>query len=233
MTNLTRRIRMLSPARDCRGNVSLLFALSLPVLLLGIGIAIVVGKAASIRTKLNAAADAAALNALTPAMMQASPEAAKAAAVKFFNGQIASISGLVPGATAVTVTITVPASNPMMRQVNVAYSAESKNFFGALEPSSTFGLGGSASAEASTPPNVDFYILLDNSPSMQLPSTSAGVLRMQALTPDQGSCALACHQASTNNSETAGNPCLKGTTYSTPTLLNPPPATQSARSCRP
>jgi Flp pilus assembly protein TadG len=51
------------------GNVSMMYALVAPVLVFGAGAAIDYGRAAQIHTKLNAAADAAALAALTPAML--------------------------------------------------------------------------------------------------------------------------------------------------------------------
>ena len=48
---------------------------------------------------------------------------------------------------------------------------------------------------------------------MALPATTAGITQMQNLTQDEdsGGCAFACHQASTNNGDTAGNPCADGT----------------------
>ena len=59
---------------------------------------------------------------------------------------------------------------------------------------------------------------------MALPSTTAGITQMQNLTPLQSEitgdgsvgCAFACHQASTGNGDTAGNPCLKNGNYATP-----------------
>ena len=83
----------------------------------------------------------------------------------------------------------------------------------------------SSSASAQIPPNLDFYVLLDNSPSMALPATTAGITQLEGLTTMQseiqgegsGGCAFACHQASTNNSDTAGNPCANGTRLTTPT----------------
>src|SRR5271163_3088068 len=213
--------------RNLRGNVTLFFAVSLPVLVLAIGVSIDFGRAAAARTQLNSAADAAALAALTPAMLQQSASVAQAAAVDMFNGQTSAINGLVAGQTTVTVTISNPASNPVVRQVTVTFAAQVQNFFAAIEPSATFSLGGTSVAQASVPPNVDFYLLLDNSPSMSLPATTAGVNTMQNLTPDQGSCALACHQASTNNSDTADNPCWNGAVYTSPTLASPPPSTKS------
>jgi Flp pilus assembly protein TadG len=218
--------------RNLRGNVTLFFALSLPVVLVAIGISIDFGRAAAARTQLNSAADAAALAALTPAMLQQSTSVAQTAAVDMFNGQISAINGLVAGQTTVTVTISNPVSNPVVRLVTVTYAAQVQNFFAAIEPSSTFSLGGTSVAQAAVPPNINFYLLLDNSPSMSLPATSAGVTSMQTLTSQQesGGCAFACHQASTNNGDTMGNPCLKGTTYSNPTLSSPPPSTSAGNS---
>ena len=79
-----------------------MYALVAPVLVFGAGAAIDYGRAAQIRTKLNAAADAAALAALTPAMLQQTATVAQAAAVSMFNGLTDSISGLTPGATPVS-----------------------------------------------------------------------------------------------------------------------------------
>ena len=78
--------------RNLRGNVTLFFALSLPFVLLAIGISIDFGRAAMARTQLNSAADAAALAALTPAMLQQSASVANTAAIDMFNGQISAIN---------------------------------------------------------------------------------------------------------------------------------------------
>src|SRR6516225_2067306 len=94
--------------RNRRGNVSMMYALVAPVLLFGGGAAIDYGRAAQIRTKLNAAADAAALAALTPTMLQQSTTVAQAAAVKMFNGLTENLPGLTANATQVTVSVTEP-----------------------------------------------------------------------------------------------------------------------------
>src|SRR5580693_1988051 len=80
--------------RNRRGNVAMMYALVAPILLFGGGAAIDYGRTAQIRTKLNAAADAAALAALTPAMLQQSATVAQSAAASMFNGLAAGISGL-------------------------------------------------------------------------------------------------------------------------------------------
>src|SRR5271163_3243526 len=207
-----------------RGNVAMMYALVAPILVFGGGAAIDYGRAAQIHTKLNAAADAAALAALTPAMLQQSSSVAQAAAVSMFNGLTGGIPGLTVGATTVTVTVAVGAT-ALIRNVSVSYSSSVNTIFAQVLKTPTLPVSGVSQASAQAPPNIDFYVLLDNSPSMALPSTPAGITQMQNLTTNEitGGCAFACHQAGTNaNSDTAGNPCTDGTT---PTLNAPPPST--------
>jgi Flp pilus assembly protein TadG len=210
--------------RNRRGNVSMMYALVAPVLVFGAGAAIDYGRAAQLHTKLNAAADAAALAALTPAMLQKSTTEAQTAAVNMFNGLTEGLPGLTAGATQVTVSVTVGAT-PLTRNVAVNYSTSVNTIFAQVLGVKTLPVSGFSDASAQAPPNIDFYVLLDNSPSMALPSTQAGITQMQNLTTKEttGGCAFACHQASTNtNSDTAGNPCADGTA---PTLNAPPPST--------
>ena len=209
---------------DRRGNIAMVYAISVPVVILAVGIAIDFGRAAQLRTKLNAAADSAALAALTPAMMAQSNATAQAAALAMFNGQAAGLAGLAAGQTSVTVTITNPNGNVLDRQVSVCYNAAESTIFAGILHASILPMGNCAQAQAAIPPNINFYLLLDNSPSMALPATTAGITQMVNLTPKQdggNACAFACHQASTNNSDTAGNPCLATVngvaTYTTPT----------------
>jgi Flp pilus assembly protein TadG len=205
-----------------RGNVAMMYALVAPILVFGGGAAIDYGRAAQIHTKLNAAADAAALAALTPAMLQQSSSVAQAAAVSMFNGLTDGIPGLTVGATTVTVNVTVGAT-ALIRDVSVSYSSSVNTIFAQVLNTPTLAVSGLSEASAQAPPNIDFYVLLDNSPSMALPATQAGITQMQNLTPNEtlmtdsgsGGCAFACHQASTGNSDTAGNPCADGTSPTT------------------
>ena len=208
--------------RSRAGNVSMMFALILPVLIFAVGMAVDYTRAASVRTSLNAAADAAVLAALTPAMLQQSNSVAQAAAENMFNAEIASLSSIIPGDTVLNVSVTNSASNPALRVVTLSYTVQSQTIFSGVLKTPSMGIYGTSTAQASVPPNIDFYLLLDNSPSMSLPATSAGITAMQTATSMQYSgagCAFACHQASTNNGDTQGNPCLNKTTgvYSTPT----------------
>ncbi len=198
--------------KDRRGNLVVIYAISAPVLVVAIGFAIDFGRAAQLRTRLNAAADSAALAALTPNMMGQSNATAQAAALSMFNGLAGAMSGLA-GQPTVTVTITNPTGNALQRQVQVCYNAAEEVIFSGVLGLSTMGLSNCATAQAQVPPNIDFYLLLDNSPSMALPATQSGLSLMQSLTQKEatGGCAFACHQMSTNNGDTAGNPCADGT----------------------
>ena len=225
-------IRVLSELRrDRRGNVAIMYALSLPVLMFAVGAAIDFGHAAQVRTQLNAAADAAAFAALTPAMMQQSNATAQTAAENMFNGQAAAITSLAAGDTTVTVSVTNPNGNALIRNVTVTYSAQNDNMFAGFLGLPTTSVGATSSATVSTAPNINFYLLLDNSSSMELPATQAGIDAMIALTPQQTDggwdtgCAYACHESFTNDNhfgDTTGNPCARTsgstTRYTTPTL---------------
>ena len=199
---------------DRKGNVFAVYAIAVPVILFAVGFAVDFGLAAQLRTRLNAAADAAALAALTPNMMTQTTATAQAAATSMFNGQASALTGLTAGSVSVTVTITNPNNNVLIRQVQVCYNASEQTMFAGILGTTAIPLGNCSTAQAQIPPNIDFYVLLDNSPSMQLPSTSAGITQMENLTPyqDTAGCAFACHEASTNNSDTSGNSCNSGST---------------------
>ena len=90
--------------RDGKANVGMIFALSVPVLALGVGIAVDFTNASVTRNRLNAAADAAALSALTPTMMaQTDTVAAQHAAQSMFNGRVQSLTTLMPNSTTASV----------------------------------------------------------------------------------------------------------------------------------
>ena len=206
-------MRFPSPIRflaDRRGNVAMMYALMLPVLLFGAGFAVDYTHAMQVQTKLDAAADAAVLAALTPAMMEQTDATAKTAATNLFTAMANAQGSLIAADTVVTVNVCSPtACSAGQRTVTVAYTAANQNIFSSVLGASAIVIQGSSTAKASAAPNIDFYLLLDNSPSMALPATQTGINSMVALTSQQdggNGCAFACHQASTGNSDTAGNP---------------------------
>ncbi len=179
------------------GNVTIIVALVAIPLFLAAGVALDYAVAAKIRTELAAIADAAALSATTPAMMTQSASTAQTAATNMFAAQAALIKGFTYNSQSLAVTVTDTTSAAKTRNVSVVYSAQANNMFGGFYQRKYTNFTVSSAASLSTAPNIDFYLLLDNSPSMELPATTAGINAMVNVT----GCALACHESDYQDSE--------------------------------
>jgi Flp pilus assembly protein TadG len=198
------------------GNVALLFGLTLVPLTFLIGMGLDFSNAVQKKALLDAAADAAVLAAVTPAMLTQPDAASITAAENMFNAQASAIGGLSYEAPTVTVS-----NSGLTRTVTVNYTASSINSFGGVLGMATWpissGTGTGANnappqAVNSGAPNINFYLLLDNSPSMDLPATSAGITAMINATKNApssganaGGCAFACHE-SDPKADNLGNP---------------------------
>jgi hypothetical protein len=66
-------------------------------------------------------------------------------------------------------------------------------------------IGGGATATSSVAPRIDFYMLLDTSPSMAIAATQAGIDTMVQNTSSQGGCAFGCHETNPA-ADNLGNP---------------------------
>jgi Flp pilus assembly protein TadG len=188
-------------AGDRKGNVAIIFAFSLMPIALLTGMGIDYTVATQKKAMLDAAADAAALAAVTPAMMAQPASASITAATNMFNSQAASISGM-GGAASPSVTAV---DNGLTRTVTVNYTGSSRNSFSGVLGQQNWALAGSSQSTSSVAPNIDFYLLLDNSPSMAIAATSAGITTMVNNTSSQGGCAFACHE-SNPAADNLGNP---------------------------
>lgn len=183
---------------DARGNVALLFAFSLIPMLIAGGAAIDYARDAMIRGELTAAADSAVLVATAPQMLSQSAATAKAAVIQMFAAQAAQITGLSYKAANLTVTVTdASASNGYTRTSTLSYAANISHFFKIFEGNNGVSMTISSTAASASAPNINFYLLLDSSPSMEIPATTAGISSMVAKT----GCALACHETNYADSE--------------------------------
>jgi Flp pilus assembly protein TadG len=196
-------------SRNSDGNVAITFALSLIPVTFLVGMALDFSSAIERRAELNAAADAAALSAVTPSMMTQSNAAAQTAAQNIFNAESTATGGVTNVVPTITVTTN---SSGLTRTVVVNYAASSVNNFPSVLGQSNWPISGSSTATATAAPNINFYLLLDNSPSMNLPATSAGITAMINATqnaPSNGAnangCAFACHE-SNPAADNLGNP---------------------------
>ncbi len=183
--------------RNRRGNVALITALLLVPMVLAIGFGIDYSRAMRLKTRLNAAADAAALAAVTAPMMQNNNTSAQTAATNMFNAQVAGLSGLVfNSATDLTVTVATTGTLNTGRSVVVTYRAASTNMFSGVLGAATLPINGSSQSDAIRAPHINFYLVLDTSPSMLLPSTSDGLNKIRTATATTyltDGCAFACH----------------------------------------
>jgi Flp pilus assembly protein TadG len=184
---------------DRRGGVAPMFALMLIPLIGAVGSAVDYTIAAKIRTQLLAAADAASISSVSK-----SSAALAAAATMSGDGTITA------GVTEATKVFTVNAGtatsytlgNVTAKVVKSGTTVTSTIDFTASVPTHFMGLfgiktvpvHGSSTATNGLPTFIDFYLLLDNTPSMGVAATPADVTKMVNNTTDQ--CAFACHDQS-------------------------------------
>jgi len=193
--------------RDRSGSTAIIFALSIIPIIFLTGLGLDFSSATEKRIRLNEAADAAALSMVTPTAMQESCLTAQTAAQAIFTGEASLITGLNYSAP----NISGCNDGASTRTVTVSYTASSVNTFPNVfalltkTPETTWTITGSSTATSTISPNINFYLLLDNSPSMDIAATTSGINTMVANTSSQGGCAFACHETNPA-ADNLGNP---------------------------
>ncbi|QBM76281.1 hypothetical protein E2E30_11210 [Sphingomonas sp. AAP5] len=204
---------------DRRGGVLMIMGFAIIPLTFATGFGIDYARAMRLQTHLNSAADAAALAAVSPAMILRTGTDPSDAAYAMFDAQALAIGGYQGIQRTVTITASASGSGQTLaalRTATVAYTAQSINIFGGILGATTLTVRGTATANAAQPPNVDFYLAMDNSPSMLLPATSDGISKIQKVT----GCAFSCHESlphndSINVTNSAGLQVLLSSSYYT------------------
>ncbi|MCK1360757.1 pilus assembly protein TadG-related protein [Bradyrhizobium sp. 199] len=184
-------------ATDRKANVAIIFALTLVPIIFLLGMTLDYTLALRKREQLNAAADAAAIAAVRPAMLtQSDKTVVQATAAAVFAAK-ANLPGL---STVPTPTITVTDSG-LARTITVSYTAQSINNFPGVLGKQTWDVAGSATARASSAPNMNFYLLMDDSPSMGIGATTTDISNLIKYTAPayqtagaSQNCGFACHQ---------------------------------------
>lgn len=185
---------------DRRGGVALGFAVSMiPMALATLGV-VQFAMIIATRTKLNAIADAAALQAVSSVAMTAyvnSGTTGQAQAKTMFNTQAAQVSGVTITALNTAVTFTAATSTtPSTLTSSVSYTATIPSIVPGLIGSTFTTVGGASTASASLPSYINFYLLLDDSPSMGIGATPSDITAMQNA---NNGCAFACHSPNAYN----------------------------------
>ncbi len=189
--------------RDKSANVAITFALALIPFVGAVGSAVDYSTALKIRTRLQAAADAAAVGSVAfsstgyntaVAMTQnGTVPAGVTDATNIFNGEISGMGGF----TLNTLGVTVQRTNGLVTSV-VQYNASVPTSFLGMFKITSIPVTGSSTASNSFPIFMDFYLLLDNTPSMGVGATNTDINTMVSNTSDQ--CAFACHDTTNSNS---------------------------------
>jgi len=194
---------------DKSGNVAFIFALICIPVVSVVGCAVDYSMATRMRVKLQAAADAASVASIS----QKSPGFIQAAAMtgngtvsvgitdadNVFDGNMAAITGYSNLTRSSVVTKT-----GIQLSSTVQFSAQVPVTFMKVLGYQNLTIGGTSTSSASLPPYLDFYLALDVSGSMGLPSTAAEQARLAAVNPDNyvqypTGCTLACHFSPQNS----------------------------------
>lgn len=168
---------------ESRGSVILVFAFALiPILILS-GIVIDYARASNVRTVLAAAADSAVLAAVSHSQIKLPIPAARRAAEALFdaNAAAADVKGI-------NRSIQI-SERGTTREATASYQVSVPSMFAPFIGVEAISVGGTASATGGRQPYMDFYLLLDNSPSMGVAATYEDINRLNRAT----GCAFACH----------------------------------------
>jgi len=210
-----------------RGNVAVITALAALPMISAIGCVIDYSNASMIRTKLQAAADAATLATVSfnsPVLATAqnmtgngTVSGGSTYASNFFTANLpTAYSGVTPTVGVTRTGTTIAAT--------VSFSTSVPTYFMKIIGYPNITISDSSTASYTLPTYINFYLMVDVSGSMSFPSTAAEQARLMAVNPDNlgeypNGCQFACHF-------TAQGGCGQGTQGSFPavgTATNPNP----------
>jgi len=220
---------------NTRANVAVITAVSAIPLISAIGCVVDYTTAAMIRTKLQAAADAATLAAVSansPLITTAkgmtgngTVSNGSTTATNFYNADLTGTTGY----TTSTPTATVTKSGKTIT-ATLSFSAQVPTFFMGVIGYSNIAISGTSTSSYTLPTYIDFYLTIDVSGSMSFPSTASEQARLQAVNPDNmtgsngypGGCTFACHFTAQGACSQNGNPG-QGPYPASGTATNPSP----------
>jgi Flp pilus assembly protein TadG len=169
------------------GNIAITFAIATLPIIGAVGAAVDYSSANRAKAQLDAIADATALSAVNLSAMSLSASTEQTNSVAYFKAQSASLKRGSVSTVASTVT-----DSSSGRTAVVTYTALVPTSIMGIAGIKNININGSSTAASALPTYIDFYLLLDNTPSMGVGATPADVSTMVNNTPDQ--CAFACHQ---------------------------------------
>ncbi|NBC36946.1 hypothetical protein GTZ99_10295 [Novosphingobium sp. FSY-8] len=193
---LARRLR-----DDTSGNVLMIAAGVLIPLTFAVGFGVDYARVMKVKSQFDAAADSAALIAVSATNMQNSQGSMGAVSRKMFTGHIGELPSVsFNQGQDLNIDISTVGALNNGRLAVVTWRAKVNTLFGSLLGLSQWPISGVAKAQATKAPYMNFYLVLDTSPSMLLATTSTGISALRAVTAPYSSnpgygigCAFACH----------------------------------------
>jgi hypothetical protein len=209
-------------ACEAHGNFTILFAFTAPVLILFIGMGVDYWVALSDKSRMDTAADAAAIAAVNTAVSyyKLNPNnetgtTLKSDAINAGIAQAKKVFAVNMGATKLAQPVTPPVIDicdaatphcgPLAFNSNVTWSGNVAAHFGPLVNIPNIGIGGSSGATSGLNAYIDFYVMVDTSGSMGIPigaTLQESIDNQQTLiannpdnpvAPYTGGCQFACH----------------------------------------
>lgn len=246
------RARLYRFTRDRKANVAIMFALMMVPCIFLLGMAMDYTHTQHMKVDLDAATDAAGVAAVTSVAMQQSPQVAQTVAQNIFNATANALvtNSNLAGQPSLTVAVncsnpdattgycTYPAcpgtnavyndpknsNNQVVRNVQVCYTAAANNAFPGVLRQTSWPFSGQSTTRNQSAPNINFYLLLDDSPSMGIGATANDITALITATANQSvgnskSCGFACHEAYPC-ADNGANPAPKSTQNQGNTLSN-------------
>lgn len=203
------------------GGTAVIFALCLLPAIGIMGLGVDYMQALSYKRRLDAAADSAALAAITAAqtyynanngsmtdaaVTSGAITAGNAQGLRSFKVNAAASYSLVTGTPSVNVTRSLQTFTS-----SVGYTAQMPTNFGKLFGKPSFSLGLSTGSTLTMGSYIDFYLMLDVSGSMGLPTSDDGQTALAKINPDNktdypSGCVFACHYPGYQGYNLAKNP---------------------------
>jgi Flp pilus assembly protein TadG len=180
-------------ARARRGQVAILFALLAVPMLFAAGAAIDYGRRNAAKAQLDVAVDAALLGVITQKTNTITDDMLARA-----DAQFRADAAKVPGVTITSFKL-IPAPGVTQVGLTASYTATVQTTLSGMMNVVTMNIAGQSGSVRNVAQYIDFYLLLDNSPSMGLAATAADISNMQRVTSP--ACAFACHLLNSNGTE--------------------------------
>jgi Flp pilus assembly protein TadG len=187
--------------RDTRANTMVLMAISLLALATATGVGLDFARGLSFKTALQGAVDAAAIAGASVYLNNGYAADATTAATNYMTKAQTTL----PTNNGVTSNIVVSNSAPWTVTVTASASINS-SFNGVIR--NNIPVTVTATGHGPTNPNIDFYLLLDSSPSMAIAATQSGINSLVNLTTGwpngYASCGFGCHEQNPNTNHYSG-----------------------------